>query len=135
MRCEVAKLLSANGARSRDTSASQLLPPSDDDDGRACPLAVKFSSTEDLKGALARVRADFDVGVEVGADGSVDRVVMRGQIDDLYDFSFAAPGIATVAAAVQLGFRPDARPAGQIYRDTFEIEYEWSGLPRSDDCP
>jgi hypothetical protein len=57
-----------------------------------------------------------------------------GSVRDLYDFSFAAPGVASVAAPIQVG-HGQARESGRIYLNEFEFRMTWLGIPPWEDCP
>jgi hypothetical protein len=55
-----------------------------------------------------------------------------GTLEDLYDFNITSPMPGAQAAMLQIGHGNGSygRTTGVIYRDTFNIEYTWEGLPQ-----
>jgi hypothetical protein len=86
-------------------------------DGRLNPLLGRARIT-DLR---------IQVGVQkvhpadvFGADRVDLYILMEADVDDLYDFSYAAPGFGSHGATLQLAGRSTAPP--RIFRDTFSID-------------
>ena len=55
-----------------------------------------------------------------------------GTLEDFYDFNITSPMPGAQAAILQIGHGNGSygRTPGVIYRDTFNIEYTWEGLPQ-----
>ena len=142
IRCETKRVFDAEiaGRVPLESGTISSAEPNEADqiDKEGCPLFLKFEEG-DLNFTLARVRllhhrVEVDVARDADNNSVVQRVMSFGELEDLYDFSYAAPGPAPNTAALQIG-HGDHQPQGVIFRSTIRFEKEWDGLPDWGDCP
>jgi hypothetical protein len=104
--------------------------PAWDEGGTDLPPVFGFGGlANDLAIAFGRVRVDTHA-IEVAARKTKSGIAVllitsSGVISDLYDFNILGGFPANVAAMVELGYGT-GRLNGQIYKDTFLWEYDWT---------